>query len=1645
MTVERLRAVLSRIGPPGPGEPPVTPREIAEILWLAAHIAEERPAPAAERTGPEEHPEEPPAAEVAPAAPPGPSGPSGTDPVPVPTAGRPARRELHAPPATSAEGTRATKVLVPTAPMLDHPLAVQRALRPLKRRVPSRRARLLDEQATAARIADRPLHLRPWVPVMAAAPERWLSLVLVVDDGPSMRLWRPLARELHETFLRLGAFRDLRLCRLVATGSGVGVVASPSAPPRGPATLVDPSGRQVVLVLSDCSGPHWWDGSAGRALHLWARAGPAAILQPLTERLWRRTAAPTVPGSVVAARVCAPSTALRFTPYEGETGMRPGALPVPVLECSPGWLGDWATLVAGGGARSAAMTYVSDRPAHGAEPVRQEHRLPIRERVQRFQSTASPEAVSLAAHVAVSFPALPVMRLIQQRILHTSRPGHLAEVLLSGLLRPVEGVPGRYDFVAGVREALLRTLPRSESWHTADVLTRISEEIERRAGGVAETFTAYLPAEDGDHALGPDGRPFALVSGEALRLLGRSKRPAAIPQPRTLAEQLDLLDQGPETAILTAPERYEPPDELPSARRRGGGFLGLVGVSDPEELDVSRLWAPRSERDFLRVPFGEDLDGRPVFLDLKESAQGGMGPHGLCIGATGTGKSELLRTLVLATAISHPPDQVGMVLVDYKGGATFAPFEGLPHVAGMISNLEHDPGLAERAHASLAGEVRRRQDLLRNGGFRDIHAYRARRASGRDLEPLPHLLVVVDEFAELIAARPEFVDLFMTIGRVGRAVGIHLLLVSQRLAGVELHGLERYLSYRLGLRTFSEPQSQAILGNADAYHLPSAPGSGYLQIGTAVYQRFNIAFVSSLADEAQPSDGRRHFAGEWMSPLLLEVMARQLVRRGEPYRRLWLPPLPAVTTLDAICGPAEATDEGLRLGGGEGNMRVPLGVLDDPARHRQDVWTLDLTAKGGHVAVIGSPQSGKTTLLRALVLSLALTHTPRQVAVYAVDLVSGTGMRPLRKLPHVVAVAGAVDPEAVRRTVRRVREALDDRHAVFRGRGIDSLERLRELHAAGQVPELPTADVVFVIDGIGMVRRKFEVLESEVADLLQRGGAFGVHVVASVLRWDQVRPTLQPNFGTKLELHLNDPLDSAIARTQAEIIRIDQPGRVLTDRLLFAQAALPRIDGVLSATELTEAIEQTGSAARAAWSGAQVPPVTVRENPLDAADLPSAADEPARVPIGRDVATLSTVYLDLFGLDEDLLVLGDHGCGKTNLLRLIARGLVERFPPESVSFVLMDPRGGLRGAVPDAYLHGYADSAAACASLADRLAETFQAMGPGAREADEPRVEQTGSLLVVLVDDYETLTAEDSAPLERFLDYAWWRREVGLHFVVARQVTGAARGLYEPFLMALRAATGLVMNGDRDEGRLLDPGVYASAQPPGRGQWVRHGAPVRTIQTALVEGSSPAVEPMPVTPALDVDARTPRLVLAVEIQYRSAWLASERLRAQYDLQQVLNLCERALHGRNRWYRERTGDGELVVLPVDTDAVWLVDRLPRTVASVLASYNADRPASHRLLLRLALDHGLVASSGHSPGLAGHAVIVVTRLVDAFPEGFFGGSPRRDMGLIMSVSLQEKVDRADPQVLRRNHFERLRIRAKGEVDAGYLYEGGAADVR
>ena len=500
-----------------------------------------------------------------------------------------------------------------------------------------------------------------------------------------------------------------------------------------------------------------------------------------------------------------------------------------------------------------------------------------------------------------------------------------------------------------------------------------------------------------------------------------------------------------------------------------------------------------------------------------------------------------------------------------------------------------------------------------------------------------------------------------------------------------------------------------------------------------------------------------------------------------------------------------------------------MGLLDDPARQWQGLWELDLTSAGGNVAIVGGPHSGKSTALRTIATSLALTHSPAEVGIYAVDLL-GSSLLPLEGLPHVGGVAVRTNREVVRRTVDELLGMLLQREQLFEKYRVDSLPTLRRMCAQGRIPELTSADVVLLLDGYGQLVDEFEDIEKSVHALISRGGGYGIHVIATSSRMNEIRIAQQSFFGIRIELRLGDPGESAHGRKLAESISAERPGRALMDRKLLGHFALPRIDGVAEADTAVQGMRDL-VAAVAASTDARAMAVRVLP-PLVAAATAPTPERPGRIPLGLRETDLGTEVLDLHANDRHLVVLGDEGSGKTNVLRSVIRRLTDQHGAQDIVFAVFDPRRALADEVPDAYLGGYATSAALAEQLAAAVsAELAKRVSASPAElAAFPRV-------VLIIDDYDVLTAGGSAPLGLLTPYLPLGAEVRLHTILTRRVRGASRGLYESFFMALResGSTALDPFRDRGEGALIN-GVRARLLPPGRAQLVQAGHAPETLQ-----------------------------------------------------------------------------------------------------------------------------------------------------------------------------------------------------------------------
>ena len=915
--------------------------------------------------------------------------------------------------------------------------------------------------------------------------------------------------------------------------------------------------------------------------------------------------------------------------------------------------------------------------------------------------------------------------------------------------------------------------------------------------------------------------------------------------------------------------------------KRSEDLLKLLNMGDVRQLNPENYWGQRRGQDRLSVPFGVTPEGTPVVLDIKESAEGGMGPHGLLVGATGSGKSEVLRTLVLALALTHPPDQLNFVLVDFKGGATFAGMSSLPHVSAMISNLEEELGLVDRMAEALRGEMTRRQQLLRSAGnYANVADYEQARLQGKhNGSPLPALVIILDEFSELLAARPEFIDTFVAIGRLGRSMQIHLLLSSQRLDEGRLRGLDSHLSYRIGLRTFSASESRTVLGTVDAYHLPSLPGVGYLKSSTDTMTRFRASYVagkplpspaapaelpSPPPEQARPTAIVLPFTGTEVidadrphevalppppptqevtasqaSPeddrTTLDIAVAQMTGQGTPAHQIWLPPLDVSETFDSLTQDL-MVDSSLGLHSpswrARGDLVVPLGITDIPLEQRREILSVDLSGAGGHVAVIGGPLSGKSTALRSLVMGLALTRTPKEVQFYVIDLGGGT-FSTIVDLPHLAGLATRDEPEIIARIVAEVTALLDDRERYFRAHRIDSIQTYRGERAAGRLDD-GYGDIFLIVDGWGTLKTDFEDITASILALAPRALALGVHFVISSNRWLDLRMQIRDILSTRIELRLGDAIDSEIDRKVAQRVPTGKPGRGLDPNARHMLIAQPRIDGNHDPASLAQGVSHACKNIAVAWRGEPGPKLRLLPTKIDLAELQALAPNTSGPVIGIDEARLEPVVLNMVN-DPSLIVLGDAKTGKSSFLRALAKEICRDKTPDDVRLLAIDLRRSLLGELPEEFLLAYLTVRDTAASEIRDLSGYLQGRMPGPNVTPEQlrnRSWWNGPEIYVLVDDYDLVATQASNPLSALQPLLAQAQDIGLHLILTRRMGGAARALYEPIIQTLNdvSSPGIMLPGSPDEGPLLGRQKPVPG-PPGRARLITRDG-VRVLQLA---------------------------------------------------------------------------------------------------------------------------------------------------------------------------------------------------------------------
>lgn len=917
-------------------------------------------------------------------------------------------------------------------------------------------------------------------------------------------------------------------------------------------------------------------------------------------------------------------------------------------------------------------------------------------------------------------------------------------------------------------------------------------------------------------------------------------------------------------------------------------LMELVGIGDIRDFDPEKQWRRREGRERLAAPFGVTPEGQPVVLDIKESSQQGMGPHGLLIGATGSGKSEVLRTLVLALALTHSPEQLNLVLVDFKGGATFAGMSDLPHVSAMISNLESELSLVDRMQDALQGEMVRRQEVLREAGnYANVSEYEADRIAGKhEFPPLPALFIVLDEFTEMLMAKPEFGEVFIMIGRLGRSLSVHLLLASQKMDLGKARGLESHLSYRIALKTFTENDSREVLGIPDAAKLPPLPGSGFLKAGGDGLVRFRASYVAApppartlasiseastagapsapieilpftvapvitredtLGDKEEEVDQNQEIvlAGDevWADMSEMDIAVAKMKGKGYPAHQVWLPPLETPDTFATLM-PDLRPDPELgfvsRAWRESGTLRVPLGTVDLPLEQRRETLVLDLSGAGGNFAIVGGPQTGKSTALRTIVQALSLTYTPQEVQFYVMDFGGGT-FAGFAGAPHVAGVATRDTTEVRTRMLAEIAAIMDDRERYFGKNAIDSMDTYRRGRLEGRYDD-GYGDVFLVVDGWGALRSEFDSLDREVTTMMSRGLSLGVHLIVSASRWMDFRSEAQDLFGSRLELHTANPKESIVNREGASRIPKGRPGRGIDMAGHEMMIGLPRADAEQDPTTVSQGVAYTIKKIREHLVAGEGPKLRLLPEKITVEEILAQLPEQQILPTGGGDMILGVEESRLGPLvfntraESHLYLFGDSKTGKSTFLRSIMQEITRLYTPDQAKIIAIDMRRSLMSDVPKEYTLRYiTNHEAAMKDLRD-TAGFLRGRLPGSDVTAEQIRERSwwsGPEFWVLVDDYDLAVTMSGNPIAELIDLLPQASDIGLHVVLTRRMGGAARATFEKVLQMMGdlAVTGILLSGNPSEGAIIN-GVKPRRAIPGRAQVVHRDLGVVSAQMA---------------------------------------------------------------------------------------------------------------------------------------------------------------------------------------------------------------------
>ncbi|TXH11029.1 MAG: hypothetical protein E6R04_03555 [Spirochaetes bacterium] len=781
-------------------------------------------------------------------------------------------------------------------------------------------------------------------------------------------------------------------------------------------------------------------------------------------------------------------------------------------------------------------------------------------------------------------------------------------------------------------------------------------------------------------------------------------------------------------------------------------WFDVLGIHDIDTYDPRIVWKANAYTEALRVPLGYKYLNKKrtrdlIYLDIVEMSRGGSGPHGCVQGKTGTGKSYLLNNWVLTLCTMFGPDKISFILADFKAGAAFDGFEALPQVIQVLTNLEEQKELVDRAGLVLAGEIQRREEFLHKHRAKDILEYRKMCSKDPSLEPLPDLLFVADEFHEFMTNNRDYVGLLNSIGAKGRSLGMKVVPCSQFIDSGLLSNLMQHLTFGISLTASSAAYSRTVLdGDASAVNLPAGKGHAMIRyidkdtqenrVDTFVGFSIEDPYVSKvrakgvkkavrreIADEALPfglfatgsekrdahqplTDEEKGIKVEVHAATQKSVLIEHLSKFQDVQApKLWQRSLTEPMTLADTALNSYATLRGIS------GINLRIGDVDDPFHHKRPPYVI---SPDGNIVVVGRAKAGKSMAIMAMVASSALVYR-NEVNWYLVDYVGG-GLAPVENFPNVGGYATKTDMDTIERFLGEFYNILDYREKVMSERRISRVDDYLEAKRTAPDPRDPYGHMFLVLDGFDSMVQDDEEWKTSLLRLLMNGGRVGLHVVVTAPDIQSLPIKQQSMYATLVPLGVDDParMGSITMETRQRMKLIpNQSGRGVDTRTGLSSLIMvpkmekiaPTVPGERGQQDIFDYRQDHAAQIRAV--GDQLSASLKTRAPQIAvvgdcpsygsiwetfSSIPDVTDRstPKKdrwLPLGVDTRTLVPTLLDK--TSPHFIVAGSPDSGKTSTLRALITSVINQYGSDEAKFMIFDPSYGLMNEMEFLCENGY--------------------------------------------------------------------------------------------------------------------------------------------------------------------------------------------------------------------------------------------------------------------------------------------------------------------------------------------------------------------